>query len=63
MMKETVQMGIVNASELTGNALAISTKLSDIFSKFDIHLNITNPHKLFFVEKNEYPLWFSIKGC
>ncbi|KAA3465132.1 pectinesterase-like [Gossypium australe] len=47
MMKETMQMGIVNANELTGNALTISTKLSDILSKFDIHLNITNSHTLF----------------
>ncbi|KAH1123102.1 hypothetical protein J1N35_006262 [Gossypium stocksii] len=61
MMKEPMQMGIVNASELTCNALTISTKLSDILSKFDIHLNITNSHTLFSVEKNEYPSWFSIK--
>ncbi|KAA3475280.1 pectinesterase-like [Gossypium australe] len=61
-MKETMQKGIVGASELTSNALTILTKLSDILSKFDIQLNITNSHRLISVEKNEYPSWFLAKG-
>ncbi|KAA3475282.1 pectinesterase-like [Gossypium australe] len=60
-MKETMQKGIIDAHELTGNALTITTKLSDILSKFGIQLNNTNSHRLHFIEKNVYPSWFSVK--
>ncbi|MBA0752426.1 hypothetical protein Gogos_001264 [Gossypium gossypioides] len=60
-MKESMQKGIFGASELTGNALIIATKLLDILSKFDIQLNITNSYRFLFVEKNGYPSWFSAK--
>ncbi|KAG4173863.1 hypothetical protein ERO13_A11G087750v2 [Gossypium hirsutum] len=60
-MKETMQKGIIDAHELTGNALTIVTKLSDILSKFGIQLNNTNSRRLHSVEKNVYPSWFSAK--
>ncbi|KAK8268956.1 hypothetical protein V6Z11_D11G100200 [Gossypium hirsutum] len=60
-MKETMQKGIIDAHELTGNALTIATKLSDILSKFGIQLNNTSSHRLHSVEKNVYPSWFSAK--
>ncbi|PPR81931.1 hypothetical protein GOBAR_AA38786 [Gossypium barbadense] len=60
-MKETMQKGIIDAHELTGNALTIVTKLSDILSKFGIQLNNTNSCRLHSVEKNVYPSWFSAK--
>ncbi|GMI85416.1 hypothetical protein like AT3G05610 [Hibiscus trionum] len=60
-MKETMQKGIIDASELTGNALTIVTKLLDILSKFDIRLNVPNSRRLLSVEKNGYPSWFSGK--
>ncbi|TYH43003.1 hypothetical protein ES332_D11G099300v1 [Gossypium tomentosum] len=56
-MKETMQKGIIDAHELTGNALTIATKLSDILSKFGIQLNNTSSHRLHSVEKNVYPSW------
>ncbi|KAK5783494.1 hypothetical protein PVK06_038003 [Gossypium arboreum] len=60
-MKETMQKGIIDAHELTGNALKIVTKLSDILSKFGIQLNNTNSRRLHSVEKNVYPSRFSAK--
>ncbi|MBA0802288.1 hypothetical protein Gohar_012599 [Gossypium harknessii] len=60
-MKETMQKGIIDAHELTGNALTIATKLSDILSKFGIQLNNTSSHRLHSVEKNVYPSWLSAK--
>ncbi|MFQ6633338.1 hypothetical protein Gotur_012390 [Gossypium turneri] len=60
-MKETMQKGIIDAHELTGNALTIATKLSDILSKFGIQLNNTSSLRLHSVEKNVYPSWFSAK--
>ncbi|XWS46394.1 hypothetical protein CRYUN_Cryun14cG0062000 [Craigia yunnanensis] len=58
-MKQTMQTGIVDASELTSNALAIVTKLSDILSKFGLQLNIPTSRRLLSVEKDGYPSWFS----
>ncbi|GMI74444.1 hypothetical protein like AT3G05610 [Hibiscus trionum] len=60
-MKETLQKGIVEARELTGNALTIVTHLVDILSKFDVKLHNPNCRKLFFVENDGYPSWFSVK--
>ncbi|MBA0829142.1 hypothetical protein Goarm_013762 [Gossypium armourianum] len=60
-MKGTLQKGIVDASELTCNALTIVTKLVHILPKFGIQFNITNTRKLLFAEKNGYPPWFSAK--
>ncbi|KAK5837722.1 pectinesterase-like [Gossypium arboreum] len=60
-MKGTLQKGIVDASELTCNALTIVTKLVYILPKFGIQFNIPNTRKLFFTEKNGYPPWFSAK--
>ncbi|MBA0714922.1 hypothetical protein Golax_013863 [Gossypium laxum] len=60
-MKETMQKGIIDAHELTGNALTIATNLSDILSKFGIQLYNTSSHRLHSVEKNVYPSWFSAK--
>ncbi|MBA0844199.1 hypothetical protein Goarm_001314, partial [Gossypium armourianum] len=60
-MKEIMQKGIIGASELTRNALAIVTNLQNILSKFDFQLNITNARKLLPIEKNNYPSWFSAK--
>ncbi|XWS36030.1 hypothetical protein CRYUN_Cryun20dG0047400 [Craigia yunnanensis] len=59
-MKQTMQTGIVDASELTANALAIVTKLSDILSKFGLQLNIPTSRRLLSVEKDGYPSWFSV---
>ncbi|KAK8545583.1 hypothetical protein V6N13_066859 [Hibiscus sabdariffa] len=60
-MKDTVQKGMIDASELTGNALTIVTKLSDILSRFDIHFNVPNSRELLSVEKNGIPSWFAGK--
>ncbi|MBA0617336.1 hypothetical protein Godav_026794 [Gossypium davidsonii] len=60
-MKETMQKGIIDAHELTGNALTIATKLSDILSKFGIQLNNTSSDRLYSVEKNVYPSWMAFK--
>ncbi|KAK6260402.1 Pectinesterase [Theobroma cacao] len=58
-MHQTMTTGIADASELTANALAIVTKLSDILSKFGLQLAIPTARRLLSVEKDGYPSWFS----
>lgn len=60
-MKEIMQMGIIDASELTRNALTIVTNLQKILSRFGFQFNIANTRKLLPIEKNSYPPWFSTK--
>ncbi|KAK8518669.1 hypothetical protein V6N13_018052 [Hibiscus sabdariffa] len=62
-MKETVQKGMVDARELTGNALTIVTHFLDIMSRYDIKLPNPKPksHKVVYGKKNGYPSWFSAK--
>ncbi|XVE77412.1 hypothetical protein DITRI_Ditri13aG0060500 [Diplodiscus trichospermus] len=57
--RKTMETGIVDASELTANALAIVTKLSDILSKFGLQLNVPTSRRLLSIEKEGYPSWFS----
>ncbi|KAE8703570.1 putative Peptide chain release factor [Hibiscus syriacus] len=59
--EDNMKEGITDASELTPNALAIVTKLSEIFSKFGIQLNLHafQSRRLLSIEKDVYPSWFS----
>ncbi|KAE8671248.1 beta-glucosidase family protein [Hibiscus syriacus] len=59
-MKKNMTDGITDASELTSNALAIVTKLTEILAKFGLQLNVPNSRKLLSVETHGYfPSWFS----
>ncbi|XVE73528.1 hypothetical protein DITRI_Ditri11bG0125400 [Diplodiscus trichospermus] len=58
-IKQSMTNGIVDASELTANALAIVTKLSNILSKFGLQLNVPASRRLLSVEEDGYPTWFS----
>ncbi|KAE8723227.1 cation transport regulator-like protein 2-like [Hibiscus syriacus] len=59
-VKKNMTEGITDATQLTSNALAIVTKLTEILAKFGLHLNVPSSRKLLSVEKHGYlPSWFS----
>jgi pectinesterase len=62
-LKSAMQNGLLNATQLTSNALAIVTEISAILSTFNIPLKI-NPNSRKLLDLNEvdthgYPKWFS----
>ncbi|KAG4170057.1 hypothetical protein ERO13_A12G122500v2 [Gossypium hirsutum] len=60
IMKENMTIGITDARELTSNALAIVSKLSEILSKFGLQLKAPKTsRRLLSTGKDKYPSWFS----
>ncbi|KAF8387738.1 hypothetical protein HHK36_026392 [Tetracentron sinense] len=64
-LKEAMQKGLLNATQLTSNALAIVTEISEILKTFNIPLKISSPSSRRLlgsateVDKDGYPTWFS----
>ncbi|GLU07172.1 hypothetical protein SLE2022_241390 [Rubroshorea leprosula] len=54
--QDTMTKGIVDADQITTNALDIITKLADILAKFGLQFNVPTSRKLL---SNEYPEWFA----
>ncbi|WOH15797.1 hypothetical protein DCAR_0935343 [Daucus carota subsp. sativus] len=62
-LNATMSNGLLNATQLTSNALAIVSTMSDIFKKFKIPVNITANHRrlldVAYDDKHGYPRWLS----
>ncbi|KAK8509769.1 hypothetical protein V6N13_093619 [Hibiscus sabdariffa] len=62
-MKNNMTLGIMDSSQLTSNALAIVTKLTEILAKFGLQMNAPPPspssRRLLSDHKDGYPSWFS----
>lgn len=64
-LKNEMSNGLLNASQLTSNALAIVSALSEILTSFNIPINTTASSRRLLdasgVDDNEYPEWLSAK--
>jgi len=62
-LKKKMSSGLLNATELTSNALAIVSSISGIFNAFNIPTNITSSSRRLLeadqTKKGEYPGWIS----
>nr|DAD32972.1 TPA_asm: hypothetical protein HUJ06_011823 [Nelumbo nucifera] len=60
-LKSSMENGLLNATQLTGNALAIVTELSAILRALNIRLdtNINSRRRL--LDAQGYPTWFTLK--
>ncbi|GMI69488.1 hypothetical protein like AT3G05610 [Hibiscus trionum] len=58
-MKKNMTIGIMDSSQVTSNALAIVTKLTEILARFGLQLKAPNSRRLLSVGKDGYPSWFS----
>ncbi|XP_016515307.1 pectinesterase 4-like [Nicotiana tabacum] len=71
-LKTAIQNGVVNATQLTNNALNIVAKISDLFPSFNIQIpdNLINssdsnsPHRRLLeankIDQDGYPTWFPV---
>ncbi|XP_034685398.1 pectinesterase-like [Vitis riparia] len=61
-VKSAIQNGLLNATQLTSNALAIVSEISAILTSFNIPLNFTSSFRRLqeaTEESDQYPSWFS----
>ncbi|XP_077218906.1 putative pectinesterase/pectinesterase inhibitor 21 [Tasmannia lanceolata] len=63
-LKSSMKNGLLNATQLTSNALAIVSEISSILSIFKIPFNISSPSRRLlggnFLEDIDLPPWFSL---
>ncbi|KAK9161849.1 hypothetical protein Syun_008190 [Stephania yunnanensis] len=60
-MKSAMQNGMVNATQLTSNALAIASEISSILKSFNIDINLPNPNsRKLLAAEDGFPSWFSV---
>ncbi|KAK4487314.1 hypothetical protein RD792_006077 [Penstemon davidsonii] len=57
--KSAIANGMVNATQLTHNAVNILAELSEAFKGFDLPLNFMKPSARRLMGVNSYPSWFS----
>lgn len=60
-LRTDLQNNVLNASQLTSNALSIVTGMSQVLASFDIKLNLTTNSRrlLSTAQGGDYPSWFS----
>ncbi|KAK9136563.1 hypothetical protein Sjap_007157 [Stephania japonica] len=59
-MKSAMQNGMVNATQLTSNALAIASEISSILKSFNIDISLPNPNsRKLLAAEDGFPTWFS----
>ncbi|XP_057467706.1 pectinesterase-like [Actinidia eriantha] len=64
-VKSAMSNGLLNATQLTDNALSIVSAISEILTAFNIPINSSASSRRLFeasevLDQNEYPAWFSV---